>query len=71
MVPKKQAFFQKAFKNEKAAIETITKGGLYINQVRASNPEEILVPGKHILPNDLTLVRVGKRNFYLVDWQDF
>jgi len=59
------------FKNEKAAVETISRGGFYINQIRRTNTEEILVPGKHILPNNLTLVRVGKRNYHLVEWDDF
>jgi len=59
------------FKNEKAAIDAISQGGFYINQVRATNIEEILVPGKHILPNNVTLVRVGKKRYFLVEWDDF
>jgi len=59
------------FKNEKDAVDTISKGGFYLNQIRRSRIDEILVPGIHILPNDLTLVRVGKRNYFIVEWTDF
>ncbi|KAH9503993.1 hypothetical protein Btru_067507 [Bulinus truncatus] len=46
----------------------IRGGGLYINQQRIAEPDHVLRDGQHILPNDLTLVRVGKKNFYLVRW---
>jgi tyrosyl-tRNA synthetase len=56
------------FKNEKVAAKIINAGGFYINQVRRQNAEEVIMPGTHILPNQMTLVRVGKRNYYVVDW---
>lgn len=43
-------------------------GGFYLNQKRATNIEEVVVPGIHILKNGLTLLRVGKRNYYIVKW---
>jgi tyrosyl-tRNA synthetase len=32
------------------------------------NPDEILVHGIHILDNNLSMVRVGKKNYYIVEW---
>ena len=56
------------FRTERDAVRIITAGGLYINQARVTNTEEALVPGIHIMENDITLVRVGKRNYYIVEW---
>ncbi|XP_013094924.2 tyrosine--tRNA ligase, mitochondrial-like isoform X1 [Biomphalaria glabrata] len=50
-------------------IERIIKsGGVYINQQRITEPNHVLRDGQHILPNHITLVRVGKKNFYVVRW---
>ena len=46
----------------------IHAGGFYINQERILNPEEVIVHGVHILDNNITLVRVGKKNFYIIEW---
>ena len=56
------------FQREKDAQRIISEGGLHINQLRKTNIDELLIAGVHILPNNLTLVRVGKRNYYLVEW---
>ncbi len=56
------------FKNEKAAQSVIQAGGFYINQCRRINIDEIVMPGDHILPNDLSLVRVGKKHYVIVNW---
>jgi len=56
------------FKHERDAMRIIGAGGFYINTVRMTNIEEVLVHGKHIMANDLTLVRVGKKNHYIVEW---
>ncbi|XP_076863162.1 tyrosine--tRNA ligase, mitochondrial [Brachyhypopomus gauderio] len=48
--------------------EMITDGGVWINHQRETNPEQVLVPGRHILSNGLSLLRVGKRNFYIIKW---
>ncbi|XP_053497675.1 tyrosine--tRNA ligase, mitochondrial [Ictalurus furcatus] len=48
--------------------QMITDGGVWINHHRASNPEQVLVPGQHILSNGLSLIRVGKKNFYIIKW---
>lgn len=50
------------------AIRIISAGGFYINQKRAQNVAELITNGIHILENGLTLLRVGKRNFYIVRW---
>ena len=46
----------------------IDAGGFYLNQVRLTNTDQIVMPQVHILPNNLTLVRVGKKNFYIIEW---
>ncbi|XP_030628027.1 tyrosine--tRNA ligase, mitochondrial [Chanos chanos] len=46
----------------------ITQGGVWINHQRTDIPEQVLIPGQHILSNGLSLIRVGKRNFYLLKW---
>uniref|UniRef100_A0A671NA42 tyrosine--tRNA ligase n=1 Tax=Sinocyclocheilus anshuiensis TaxID=1608454 RepID=A0A671NA42_9TELE len=46
----------------------IKDGGVRINHQRAANPEQVLVLGQHILSNGLSLIRVGKRNFYILKW---
>ena len=56
------------FKSEGDAARIIEAGGFYVNQVRRRNAEEVLMPGTHVLPNQTTLVRVGKRNYYIVEW---
>ena len=37
-------------------------------QVRRRNAEEVVMPGTHVLPNQTTLVRVGKKNYYIIEW---
>ncbi|KAG9330782.1 hypothetical protein JZ751_022086 [Albula glossodonta] len=44
----------------------ITDGGVSMNHSKVTNPEQVLVPGLHILRNSLTLLRVGKKNFYVL-----
>ncbi|XP_043083952.1 tyrosine--tRNA ligase, mitochondrial [Puntigrus tetrazona] len=46
----------------------IEDGAVWINHQRAANPEQVLLPGRHILSNGLSLIRVGKRNFYILKW---
>lgn len=56
------------FKTESEAVRIITAGGFYINNNRAPNIHEVLVDGIHILRNDITLLRVGKRRYFIVRW---
>ncbi|XP_058414512.1 tyrosine--tRNA ligase, mitochondrial isoform X2 [Diceros bicornis minor] len=46
----------------------ITEGGVSINHRQVTNPESILVVGQHILKNGLSLLKIGKRNFYIIKW---
>lgn len=56
------------FRTDRDAQRIIAAGGFYINEVRHENVEEVVVPGIHILANKTTLVRVGKKNYYIVEW---
>ncbi|XP_077870461.1 tyrosine--tRNA ligase, mitochondrial-like [Saccoglossus kowalevskii] len=46
----------------------IQEGGFYVNYRKITNPDQILLLGDHILKNDLTLLRVGKKNYHIVKW---
>lgn len=46
----------------------ISEGAVHINHRRVENPEHVLVPKLHILSNGLSLLRVGKKNFYIIKW---
>ncbi|XP_017835822.1 tyrosine--tRNA ligase, mitochondrial [Drosophila busckii] len=59
----------KCFPTENDAVRIINAGGFYINQKRVQNITEVISTGIHILRNGISLLRVGKRNFYIVRWQ--
>ncbi|KAF6199906.1 hypothetical protein GE061_006204, partial [Apolygus lucorum] len=50
------------------AVRIISAGGFYINNNRTQNPDEVLVQGLHMLHNDVSLLRVGKKNYWIVKW---
>lgn len=56
----------KCFSTERDAARIINAGGFYINQQRATNLAEIIVPGIHVMKNGLSLLRVGKKNYYII-----
>ncbi|XP_063904643.1 tyrosine--tRNA ligase, mitochondrial [Zophobas morio] len=56
------------FTTKEDAVRIICAGGFYINHQRTNNPNEILNLNVHRLANNLTLLRVGKRNYYVVKW---
>ncbi|XP_059139676.1 tyrosine--tRNA ligase, mitochondrial-like [Physella acuta] len=58
----------KCFKREGDVERTIKEGGVYINQQRFTEPYHILREREHILPNNITLVRVGKKTYHVVHW---
>ncbi|XP_065368744.1 tyrosine--tRNA ligase, mitochondrial [Calliphora vicina] len=64
----KMAIKAKCFPTEADAIRIIAAGGFYVNQKRSQNIAELVTQGIHVLKNGLTLLRVGKRNFYIVKW---
>uniref|UniRef100_A0A1B6IT28 Tyrosine--tRNA ligase n=1 Tax=Homalodisca liturata TaxID=320908 RepID=A0A1B6IT28_9HEMI len=47
---------------------TISAGGFYINHKRVTNYGEMLTQAVHILPNNISLLRVGKKNYFIVRW---
>lgn len=51
------------------AIRIIQAGGFYINHQKVKKIDEVITQSAHILPNLLSLLRVGKRNYYIVRWQ--
>ncbi|KAL5276995.1 YARS2 family protein [Megaselia abdita] len=58
----------KCFPTQSDAMRIISAGGFYVNQKRAQNIAEVITQGIHILRNGLTLLRVGKKNFYIIKW---
>jgi len=50
------------------AMRVIKAGGFYLNYQRIQNFEEMVVPGIHILPNKVSLARVGKKNYFVIKW---
>lgn len=59
----------KCFKTDHDAERIITAGGFYINYQRITHLNEVIVPGIHILSNNLSLLRVGKKTYHIVRWQ--
>jgi tyrosyl-tRNA synthetase len=64
----KAALQIKCFPSEFDANRIINAGGFYINQKRSTNPAEVLSPEIHVLPNGVSLFRVGKKNYHIVRW---
>ncbi|XP_059191365.1 tyrosine--tRNA ligase, mitochondrial [Centropristis striata] len=48
--------------------QMISAGAVWINHRQMEKPELVLIPKLHILSNGLTLLRVGKKNFYIIKW---
>ncbi|XP_054844221.1 tyrosine--tRNA ligase, mitochondrial [Eublepharis macularius] len=46
----------------------ITSGGVSINHMQVTNPDAVLIVGQHILNNGLSLLKIGKRNYYIIKW---
>ncbi|XP_074648604.1 tyrosine--tRNA ligase, mitochondrial-like [Tubulanus polymorphus] len=62
----------KCFSRPVDAYRTISEGGLYINHQKVTDQAELLIPGQHILPSGITLIRIGKKNrYYVVEWLMF
>lgn len=59
----------KCFPNESEAGRVIRAGGFYINNNQVLSPDKLINEDEDILPNGLSLVRVGKRRYYLVKWR--
>ncbi|RVE44461.1 hypothetical protein evm_010865 [Chilo suppressalis] len=57
------------FPTESDAMRIIQAGGFYINHQRVKKIDEVITESAHILPNLMSLLRVGKRNYYIVKWK--
>ncbi|KAK3586093.1 hypothetical protein CHS0354_033214 [Potamilus streckersoni] len=58
----------KCFNRTVDAERVIKAGGVYLNYSRVTNPDEVMVPGIHILPINITLMRIGKKNYHIIRW---
>ncbi|CAG9767262.1 unnamed protein product [Ceutorhynchus assimilis] len=56
------------FPTQQDALRIIAAGGFWVNQKRAKNPSEVVNINAHVLKNNISLLRVGKRNYYVVRW---
>ncbi|CAH1794720.1 unnamed protein product, partial [Owenia fusiformis] len=59
----------KCFGTPADAVNKIKAGGVYVNNRRVTEPHLVLIPGEHILPNNITIIRIGKKNHYVVRWR--
>jgi len=50
------------------ATRIITGGGFFLNHTRVTSTTQVVVPGVHILPNKISLARVGKKNYTVIKW---
>lgn len=57
------------FPNLSSAGQIIRAGGFYVNGEKVNDPSTVFDEQKHILKNDLTLIRVGKRRYFIVRWK--
>lgn len=58
-----------AFPNLSTAGRIIRAGGFHVNGEKITDPTVLFDVEKHILPNDLTLLRVGKKRYFIVRWK--
>ncbi|PSN31760.1 Tyrosine--tRNA ligase [Blattella germanica] len=49
------------FTNERDAVRIISAGGFYINHQRITKTDEVITHAAHILPNNISLIRVGMK----------
>lgn len=58
------------FKSTEDAVRIINAGGFYINYRRVTDVDQVIKPGVHILPNNVTLIRTGKKTYHVVRWME-
>lgn len=63
------AMKSKCFENISDAARIISAGGFYINYKQVRDPSEKVSASDHILPNDISLIRVGKKRYVIVKWR--
>ena len=59
----------KCFDNEKYASNIIQAGGFFINYKKITSPSKLINEEDDILANDTSLIRVGKRRYYIIKWR--
>ena len=59
----------KCFPNPTYASGVIRAGGFFINNKRVTDPLKLINEEEDILPNDTSLIRVGKRRYYIIKWR--
>lgn len=59
----------KSFDREVDAIRLIKEGGIYLNHARVTEPDYLLTFGQEILPNNITLLRIGKKRYHIIRWK--
>lgn len=62
------AMSAKCFSTEADAVRIMSAGGFHINQRKVTSTDEVVTADSHVLPSGLTLLRVGKKNYYIVKW---
>lgn len=58
----------KCFKTIEECVRVFEMGGFRMNHTLMTNPEEVMIYGQHIMNNDMTVIRVGKKRYFLVKW---
>ncbi|XP_030745295.1 tyrosine--tRNA ligase, mitochondrial isoform X2 [Sitophilus oryzae] len=56
------------FSRVEDAVRIISAGGFYVNQQKVQNPNEVVNANAHILKNNTSVIRVGKKSYYIVKW---
>lgn len=57
-----------AFANVDETLQIIKGNGVSINYKKIENPHERIQDAGYILPNNLTLIKVGKKTFHVIKW---
>jgi tyrosyl-tRNA synthetase len=57
-----------AFANVDETLQIIKGNGVSFNYKRIDNPHERIQNAGYILPNNLTLIKVGKKTFHVIKW---
>lgn len=58
----------RCFFYESVAVGAITSGGVYVNMKKVTNVNETLSYSDHVLQNNITVIRIGKKQYYIIKW---
>ena len=50
----------KCFRTLEESMQATKAGGVRFNSVKSTNPQEVLIHGQHILPNNISIIRTGE-----------